>query len=77
MEYGLVLVRGCPSSGKTTVMRLLNNKLVADGASTYFDRMGATISHIGGGWDGYLKQEAGVPGRKWPGYCAWLLLDEA
>ena len=59
-------------------MRLLNNKLVEDGARVHILTGWAEQSVTSaGGWDGFLKQETGVPGRAWHCYRAWLLLDEA
>lgn len=80
-KYRLILVRGTPACGKTTLMNLLANELLAR-------HSGETPVHIitgwdekqvekAGGWNNYLMQETGIEGRAWPTSPAYLLLDEA
>ncbi|PYI09961.1 hypothetical protein BO78DRAFT_435397 [Aspergillus sclerotiicarbonarius CBS 121057] len=80
-SYHIIRVNGTPASGKTTVMRLLANKLLEDYGQTtpiyVFSGWDSKEVHRAGGWAAYLKQMTGVRGQDWSAYHAYLLLDEA
>lgn len=77
----MVIVRGTSACGKTTIMKLVTNKLLARYLEdiplhniTGQDRKEVTKV---GNWNRYLLQMTGIKGDSWPTSCAYLLLDEA
>jgi hypothetical protein len=80
-RHYIIRVRGTPASGKTTVMKLMANKLLEKyGQTTHIHTLsGWNKEGVRGatGWNAYLKQETGVLGEDWLAYPAYLLLDEA
>jgi hypothetical protein len=79
--YHIIVVRGTPASGKTTVMQLVANKLLKmhGHESPIHILYGWDKETVTGatGWIEYLRQETGVRGDDWPTHPAYLLLDEA
>jgi hypothetical protein len=79
--YHIILVRGTPASGKSTLMQLVVNKLleVRGHMSPIHVLYGWNEKQVGGpgGWNTYLRRLTGVRGDSWPNHPAYLLLDEA
>jgi hypothetical protein len=80
-QYHIIVVRGTPASGKTTLMELVANKLL----EIYGHERPIHILYgwnqkkvqQAAGWNAYLRQQTGVRGDHWRSYPACLLLDEA
>ena len=79
--YHVILVRGTPACGKTTMMRLVANELLARYSGdiplyvlTGWDKKQVTLA---GGWNHYLSKATGIRGFSWPTSRAYILLDEA
>lgn len=79
--YHMILVRGTPACGKTTIMRLVANELLARYSEdiplhiiTGWNEEKVTRA---GDWKNYLSQVTGIRGNSWPTSRAYLLLDEA
>ena len=80
-QYHIIVVRGTPTSGKTTLMELVANKLLKIYGHEHPIHIlyGWNQKDVqqAAGWNAYLKQETGVRGDHWRSYRACLLLDEA
>lgn len=78
--YHIIRVRGTPASGKTTLMKLMVNKLLASDPETPvyiisgWDRKSVCEE---GGWGAYLAKRTGIHGHQWLGHRGYLFLDEA
>jgi hypothetical protein len=79
--YHIILVRGTPACGKTTIMRLVANELLArySGDIPLHIITGWNEKRVTqvGNWNSYLSQVTGIEGESWPTSRAYLLLDEA
>lgn len=80
-DFRLILVRGTPACGKTTLMHLVANWLFNQSTEkrpvyvmTGWDKEDV---YKAGGWKPYLEQKTGIGGNTWPVARAYLLLDEA
>jgi hypothetical protein len=80
-RYHIVRVRGTPASGKTTLMKLVANKLLQEhGHTTPIHTLTSWyrgMANKATDWNSYLEQKTGVCGNDWLTYPAYLLLDEA
>jgi predicted AAA+ superfamily ATPase len=79
--YHVILVRGTPACGKTTLIKLVANELLARYSGdiplyviTGWDKEQVTLA---GNWNRYLSEVTGIEGLSWPTSRAYLLLDEA
>jgi hypothetical protein len=80
-RYHVILIRGTPTCGKATIMKLVANELLARYSEdiplhiiTGWDKKEVTKT---GNWNRYLLQVTGIKGDSWLTSCAYLLLDEA
>lgn len=78
-RYHIIRVRGTPASGKTTLMRLVANKLFeTHGKTTPIHVLtGWKYDELRSNWESYLEKVTGVHGRKWLVYSIYLLIGEA
>ncbi|BAE55192.1 unnamed protein product [Aspergillus oryzae RIB40] len=80
-DYHIIRVIGPPASGKTTLMKLMVNKLLEMNGPTKSIHVltGWDKQEVCGapGWARYLGQKTGVHGEEWLSNPAYLLLDEA
>jgi hypothetical protein len=77
--FRIIIVKGTPACGKTTLMQLVANKLLAQssGAIPIHIITGWDKRDVAGGWNKYLMQMTSIKGRDWPSSSAYLLFDEA
>lgn len=78
-EYRLVLVRGTPACGKTTIRRLVVNVLLATRPKMpVYVLNGWKRERVleNNGWDNHFKKCTGIRGEMWPTTPAFLLFDE-
>lgn len=79
-QYPLILIRGTPASGKTTIRKLTANALLDKFPNIPvhvvigWDKEEVTANK---GWDVHLKIITGTRGSDWPTKPAFLLFDEA
>ena len=75
-DYHIILVRGTPASGKTTLIQLLANKLLEMyGHTTPIHTLSGwqkEKADAATDWNEYLRQKTGVRGYYWPTYPAYL-----
>ncbi|KAL4814738.1 hypothetical protein BDW67DRAFT_176907 [Aspergillus spinulosporus] len=79
-HFHIVRVNGTPASGKTTLLNLMANKLLACDPSTpvyVISGWKEDAVRSAKGWAAYLENIAGVDGRDWMTHCGYLLIDEA
>ncbi|CEN62326.1 hypothetical protein ASPCAL08963 [Aspergillus calidoustus] len=75
-HFRIVAVTAPQGSGKTQLMRLLANVLLAHTKPVHVIT-GWPQDGIQGGWENYLISQTGYNGNYWLSYEAYLLLDEA
>ncbi|KAE8331527.1 hypothetical protein BDV39DRAFT_189902 [Aspergillus sergii] len=80
-DYHIIRVIGPPASGKTTLMKLMVNKLLEMHGPTKPIHVltGWDKQEVCGapGWARYLEQKIGFDGQDWLANPAYLILDEA
>lgn len=77
-RYHIIRVRGTPASGKTTLMRLVANKLFEKhGKTTPIHVLtGWKYDELRSNWESYLEKVTGVHGRKYINCIGWLHEEE-
>ena len=81
-KYRLVLVRGTPACGKTTLRKLVANEILS--AQTHGEMRPLYVLNgwnkdtvvESNGWDNYLRKWTGIRGQTWSTTPAFLLFDE-
>lgn len=78
-QLKFIVVRGTPAVGKTTLCRLICNRLLEGQKLPVHVLTGWEEDSVKscGGWEQYLAKKTGIHGRQWITYPGFLLLDEA
>lgn len=79
-HFHIVRVNGTPASGKTTLLNLMANELLASDPSTpVYIISGWEKNQVGSAndWAAYLENRTGIHGRSWLTHRGYLFIDEA
>ncbi|KAL4744277.1 hypothetical protein BDW72DRAFT_212891 [Aspergillus terricola var. indicus] len=79
-HFHIVRVNGTPASGKTILLNLMANKILAyDPSTPVYTISGWKEDAVrsANGWAAYLEHKTGIHGRRWVTHCGYLLIDEA